>query len=134
MQTPIGHINIGAHHTRGTDDERRNEKTETDSHADTENTDHQAVRGIMKQYFSVAEAERLERADLHLFVGGDSVHGRDHCENRDGKEQHGQDRSHRFSFLRFAKHSCVGNVFIFRGDKQSGSRCVLYSFFKGFLI
>ena len=64
----------------------------------------------MEQNPPIAEAKRLERADLDLLVRRDAVHRRHHREDRDAEKEHGQDGAHRFALLRFALHTRVGDM------------------------
>ena len=76
----------------------------------------------MEQNPPVAEAKRLERADLNLLVRRDAVHRRHHREDRDAEEEYRQDGAHRFALLRFALHTRVGDMLFLGGDEQRRPR------------
>ena len=73
----------------------------------------------MPQDAAVAEAERLERADLRLFVDGKAVHRRDHGQNRDQKEDDRQQRAHGLALLGLALRAGIGKRLV-AGQNQRG--------------
>ena len=72
----------------------------------------------MEKDSPVFESERFQDSDLRFFLRGDTVHRRHHGQYRDGEEQYGQDRAHRFAFGRFTHRFFVNDVIVLRDDHQ----------------
>ena len=129
-KAPVGDVEVCGHHSVRTHDDGCHRIADHNSEERSHESDEQTVGGVVTQYPPVTEAERLEGAYLHLFGGGNAVHGRDHRQNRNGKEQHGQDRPHRLALLRLALRSGIGVVFALVGDQNGGADRLAHGVFK----
>ena len=83
---------------------------------------------------AVLEAERFERSDLQLLLGRDTVHGRDHREDRDQEEQDGQYRAHRLAFFRLPHRLLIDDVVVLRRDHDRAAELLLDRVLKRLLI
>ena len=82
----------------------------------------------MHRYAAVTVAERFECAYLSFFLCRYPIHGGDHGENGDGKEEHRQHESHRFALVQLAECLTVRRVFVLRKHEQSFSERLFRAF------
>ena len=121
VERPVDKVGIRAHRAVRVHDIPCHKNAEADAEQRSDKSDGGRIRGVVRRYAAVTVAERLKGAYLRLFLCRYTVHGGDHGENGDGKEEHGQHESHCFALVRLAECLTVRRVFVLREHEQSFS-------------